>query len=210
MISAAGVGGFNSPISLSCSSVSGLTCAFNPSTITPGSSAPATLTISAASTPPMGGYHAAVFGGLLPALGLFGTVFATRKRKPLTRKRSLSMSVFGIAACHLNVLIVGRRMRWHFKCPNAHIRISGHHDGDGNIRRNNSVRPSDHHHQLKQNGTGKGALRCAFAQCPDSEFAQRVYPSRGCTKPVSACVCHYKKSATSAHVLIHVLFNAGN
>jgi hypothetical protein len=34
--------------------------------------------------------------GLLPALGLFGTVFTTRKRKPLTRKRSLSMSVFGI------------------------------------------------------------------------------------------------------------------
>src|SRR6202795_3347686 len=71
MISAAGVGGFNSPISLNCSSVSGLTCAFNPSTITPGSTAPATLTISAASTPPTGGYHAAVFGGLLPALGLF-------------------------------------------------------------------------------------------------------------------------------------------
>jgi len=96
MISAAGVGGFNSPISLNCSSVSGLTCAFNPSTITPGSSAPATLTISAASTPPMGGYHAAVFGGLLPALGLFGTVFAAGKRKPPTRKRSLSMSVFVI------------------------------------------------------------------------------------------------------------------
>jgi hypothetical protein len=44
----------------------------------------------------MGGYHAAVFGGLLPALGLFGTVFAAGKRKPPTRKRSLSMSVFVI------------------------------------------------------------------------------------------------------------------
>jgi hypothetical protein len=54
------------------------------------------LTISAASTPPTGGYHAAAFGGLLPALGLFGTVFATGKRKPLTGKRSLSMSVLGI------------------------------------------------------------------------------------------------------------------
>src|SRR5580704_15015918 len=43
MISAAGVGGFDSPISLSCSSVSGLTCAFSPATITPGSSTSATL-----------------------------------------------------------------------------------------------------------------------------------------------------------------------
>jgi hypothetical protein len=34
--------------------------------------------------------------GLLPALGLFGTVFTTGKRKPLTRRRSLSVSVFGI------------------------------------------------------------------------------------------------------------------
>jgi hypothetical protein len=34
--------------------------------------------------------------GLLPALGLFGTVFTTRKQNPLTRKRSLSRSVFGI------------------------------------------------------------------------------------------------------------------
>lgn len=96
MVSAAGVGGFTSPISLSCSSVSGLACAFNPATITPGSSATSTLTISAASVPPMGGYHAAVFGGVLPALGLFGTVFTTRKRKPLTRKRGLSMGVLGL------------------------------------------------------------------------------------------------------------------
>jgi uncharacterized protein (TIGR03118 family) len=96
MISAAGVGGFSSLISLSCSSISGLTCAFNPTTITPGSSATSTLTISAASTPPAGGYHAAALAGLLPTLGLFGAVFTTRKRKPLTRKSSLSMMVFGL------------------------------------------------------------------------------------------------------------------
>ncbi len=95
-ISAAGVGGFNNPISLTCSSIAGLTCAFNPATITPGSSGTATLTISAASAPPVGGYHVAAFAGLLPALGLFGTVFATRKRKPLTRKSSLSMGIFGL------------------------------------------------------------------------------------------------------------------
>ena len=92
-ISAAGVGGFNSPISLSCSSVAGLTCAFNPATITPGSSTSATLTITADSMPPVHGYHAAALIGLLPAFGLFGTVFATRKQKPLTRKASQSMKI---------------------------------------------------------------------------------------------------------------------
>src|SRR6202795_4260954 len=76
MVNAAGVGGFDSPISLSCSTITGLTCAFSPATITPGSTATSTLSIAAASTPPSGGYHAAIFGGLLPALGLFATVFA--------------------------------------------------------------------------------------------------------------------------------------
>lgn len=33
---------------------------------------------------------------LLPGLGLFGTIFATRKRKPLTRKGVLSVRVFGL------------------------------------------------------------------------------------------------------------------
>jgi hypothetical protein len=32
----------------------------------------------------------------LPGLGLFGTVFATRKRKPLTRKSILFMSVLSL------------------------------------------------------------------------------------------------------------------
>jgi len=95
-ISAAGVGGFTSPISLSCSTISGLTCAFNPTTVTPGSTTPSTLTISAAATPPVHGYGMAALAGLLPALGLFGTVFTTRKRTPLTRKSSLSMGVFGL------------------------------------------------------------------------------------------------------------------
>jgi uncharacterized protein (TIGR03118 family) len=96
MVSAAGVGGFDSPISLSCSTISGLTCAFSPSTITPGSTATSTLSIAAASTPPSGGYHAAIFGGLLPGLGLLATVFSTGKRKPLTRKSRLLMSGLGM------------------------------------------------------------------------------------------------------------------
>jgi uncharacterized protein (TIGR03118 family) len=96
MISAAGVGGFNSAISLSCSVVSGLTCAFNPSTITPGATATSTLTVSAASAPPPHGYSVASLAALLPGLGLFGTVFATRKRKPLSGKRNLWMNALGL------------------------------------------------------------------------------------------------------------------
>ncbi|HEV7966466.1 MAG TPA: TIGR03118 family protein [Candidatus Acidoferrales bacterium] len=110
MISAAGVGGFNSPISLSCSSISGVTCAFNPTTITPGSTTPATLTISAASAPPPQGYHMAALVGLLPALGLFGTVFTTRKRKPLTRKGTLLARIFGM------LLVISMFSLWAVGC----------------------------------------------------------------------------------------------
>jgi hypothetical protein len=104
-ISAAGVGGFNSPISLSCSSSAGLTCAFNPSTITPGSSTGATLTVSAASTPPANGYG---FAFLLPGLGLFGTAFIGRKKLG-GRKSILAMRVMGlvIVVSALSLFAVG-------------------------------------------------------------------------------------------------------
>jgi uncharacterized protein (TIGR03118 family) len=95
MISASAVGGFNSPISLSCSAPTGLTCSLTPSTISPGSSASSsTLAVSAASTPPVGGYPAMM--SLLPGLGLFGTLFTIRRRKPLTRKSILGMSILGL------------------------------------------------------------------------------------------------------------------
>src|ERR1700758_55276 len=75
MISASAVGGFNSQISLTCTAPTGLNCSLSPSTITPGSSAAsATLTVSAASTPPPGGYGPAL---LMPGLGLFGTLITT-------------------------------------------------------------------------------------------------------------------------------------
>ena len=108
-ISAAAVGGFDSPISLSCSSVSGLSCAFNPSTITPGSSATSTLSITAASVPPPMGYHAAIFGGLLPGLGLLATAFATNKGKPVTRKRIMSTRTFGflLVIALFSLMVVG-------------------------------------------------------------------------------------------------------
>ncbi len=98
MISASAVGGFNGQITLSCAAPAGLTCAFSPTTISPGSSASSsTLTISAASTPPVTGYSMSGLGALLlPSLGLFGTVLATRKRKLLTRKSILWTSVLGL------------------------------------------------------------------------------------------------------------------
>jgi uncharacterized protein (TIGR03118 family) len=96
MISASAVGGFNGQITLSCTAPAGLSCAFNPSTISPGSSSPSsTLTVSAVSTMPVTGYG--VMGmALLPGLGLFGTVLATRRRKPLTRKSVLFTSLLGL------------------------------------------------------------------------------------------------------------------
>ena len=74
-ISASALGGFNGQINLSCSSVAGITCAFNPATISPGT-ASSTLTITAASNPPNGGYGPAAMM-LLP--GLLGTAFISRK-----------------------------------------------------------------------------------------------------------------------------------
>ena len=94
MISAASVGGFNGQIALSCSAAAGLTCAFNPSTISPGGSASSsTLTVSAASVAPTGGYGMAF---LLPGLGLFGTLLTSRKRNLLSRKNVLWMSLLGL------------------------------------------------------------------------------------------------------------------
>lgn len=95
-ISASAVGGFNGQIALSCAAPAGLTCAFSPTTISPGSStSSSTLTISAASTPPVMGYHTMGLA-LLPGLGLFGTVLAARKRKLLTRKSIAWTAMLGL------------------------------------------------------------------------------------------------------------------
>jgi uncharacterized protein (TIGR03118 family) len=96
MISASAVGGFNGQISLTCTAPAGVTCALNPSTISPGSSAAASaLTVSAAPTPPpVTGYTATM--SILPGLGLLGTVFTMRKRKPLTRKTILGISILSL------------------------------------------------------------------------------------------------------------------
>lgn len=95
-IGASAVGGFNGQIALSCSAPAGLTCAFNPAAISPGSSAASsTLTISAASTPPVMGYHTMGMA-LLPGLGLFGAVFTVRKKKLVTRKSAGWSAILGL------------------------------------------------------------------------------------------------------------------
>jgi hypothetical protein len=96
MVSAAAVDGFNSQIALTCSAPAGLTCAFNPSTISPGSTSSSSLTISAVSTPPSTGYNVPGMMALLPGLGLFGTLLTTGKRKRLTRKSIAWMSLLGL------------------------------------------------------------------------------------------------------------------
>lgn len=99
-VSAAAVGGFNNQITLSCSSVSGLTCTFSPSTISPGASASSTLTIAATSTPPPMGYRASAMGmGILfPGAGVLGMMIGVRHRKRGTksRRRALWMSILGM------------------------------------------------------------------------------------------------------------------
>jgi len=100
-INSAAVGGFNNQITLSCAPAAGLTCAFAPATISPGSGS--MLTITASATPPGGGYgggHLGMF--LLSGLGLFGTLFTTRERKLAVGK---GKSVMLMAA--LALLVVG-------------------------------------------------------------------------------------------------------
>lgn len=104
-LSASAVGGFNSPISLSCSKVpAGVTCSLSPTMITPGSStASSTLTASAAAMAPPGGYAISGMGiAWLPlsGLGLFGMCFAIRhdNRKPIAKawKRGLWFGGLGL------------------------------------------------------------------------------------------------------------------
>jgi len=86
-VSSSAVGGFNSPITLSCSGLpSGLNCNFSPDAITPGSStSTSSLTVSAAST--YMPFAASGMMGWLPfsGLGVVGMLFAGRRQK-LTAK----------------------------------------------------------------------------------------------------------------------------
>jgi uncharacterized protein (TIGR03118 family) len=90
MINSAATGGFNGQITLSCSTAAGLTCAFSPNTISPGSSsASSTLTLSAAATPPPSGGYGSMAMALLPGLGLFGMMFSWGGRKFTSKGKAL-------------------------------------------------------------------------------------------------------------------------
>ncbi len=96
-VSAKAAGGFNGQVSLSCTAPSGLTCAFSPTTISAGTVGTAsTLAITAAATPPSGGYGALGTIAFLPGLGVFGTFFRNRKRRTLTGWSTLSMTGLGL------------------------------------------------------------------------------------------------------------------
>ena len=93
-ISASVVGGFNGQINLSCSTVTGITCAFSPAAISPGSSSTSsTLTISAASTPPSGGYGIA---GMMFFPGIVGMAFMRRKRQWLGASHVVLVSALSV------------------------------------------------------------------------------------------------------------------
>ena len=113
MVSASAVGGFNGQISLSCASSAGLTCTFSPSTISPGSTTPSTLTISAAATPPVTGYGFIV-GGLTDPANWDGAVrnccHGSQPETSDTQNRS-GYEDSGLAAFRLTNRTVRRRVR---------------------------------------------------------------------------------------------------
>jgi uncharacterized protein (TIGR03118 family) len=89
-IDAAAAGGFNTPISLSCSGLpTGVSCTFSPSTITPGGTAAASnLTIA------VGSSYVQPTGYVMPAsivgMGLLGLVFGVdRNQKSMLRRTRL-------------------------------------------------------------------------------------------------------------------------
>jgi len=108
-VSSSAVGGFSSPIALSCSGLpAGLNCTFSPDEITPGSStAASTLTVSAASTyMPLA--SSGTMGWLpLSGLGVVGVLFAGRKQKVAPKGRKLIAGVGASLILALSLLALG-------------------------------------------------------------------------------------------------------
>lgn len=104
-IDASASGGFNRPISLSCTGLpTGVTCAFSPATITPGGTAASSqLTIAVGSTyvPPVGYVAGASFTGM----GLLGLVYGARKRDQRGRARRTGIWALGSAVLVLGLLL---------------------------------------------------------------------------------------------------------
>ena len=103
-VSATPSGGFSGTISLNCSAPTGVTCAFSPTTIAPGSSAASsTLMLTTSPMAPPGGYTIAGVTGWLPFSGLapLGMVFAFRKRKYQAMTKSWKVVLWSGIVCVL-------------------------------------------------------------------------------------------------------------
>jgi uncharacterized protein (TIGR03118 family) len=102
-VSASAVGGFNNAITLSCSGLpAGVSCAFSPATITPGtSSATSVLTLSVSQ-----GYNPVAMWLPFSGIGLFGLAFATPNADTKSTKRLVKRSVIGGAVVLIAVLIL--------------------------------------------------------------------------------------------------------
>jgi len=104
-IDASASGGFNGPISLSCTGLpAGVTCTFSPPSITPGGTAAnSQLTIAVGSTyvPPMGYMAWASFAGI----GLLGLVYGAQKRDQRGRARRTGIWALGSAVLVLGLLL---------------------------------------------------------------------------------------------------------
>jgi uncharacterized protein (TIGR03118 family) len=105
-VSATASGGFSGTISLSCSAQTGVTCAFSPMTIAPGSSAvSSTLMLTTSPMAPPGGYVIAGVMGWLPfsALAPLGMVFGLRRRKHQPMTKSWKVVLWSGLVCALAV-----------------------------------------------------------------------------------------------------------
>ena len=104
-IDASGSGGFNSAIGLSCTGLpSGVTCAFNPNSITPGGTAAASslsIAVGSAYVPPTGYMVLGSFTGF----GLLGLVYGARKRGQQGMGRRSGIWALGSAALVLGLLL---------------------------------------------------------------------------------------------------------
>jgi uncharacterized protein (TIGR03118 family) len=104
-IDASGSGGFNSPISLSCSGLpTGVTCTFVPATITPGGTAASsqlTIAVGTGYVPPTG----YVVMGSLTGMGLLGLVYGARKRDQRGRARRTGIWALGSVVLLLGLLL---------------------------------------------------------------------------------------------------------
>lgn len=108
-ITASAVGGFNAPISLSCSTQSGVTCSLSQATITSGSgTAASTLTLTAAATAPPGGYgspHAMMLWLPLSGLGVFGMVLGKGPRKRMAKGAKRGLCIAALTLLALGMLL---------------------------------------------------------------------------------------------------------